>query len=73
MEVCMPVEFYDVKTRKRIQKEESEIKKTRYERVLNGGNIQVRYAFRVEHDERWLTKFCSKNDYDAMKVEVIDN
>ena len=63
--------FYDVKTRKKVKKEETELKKTKYTRSLNGGSIQIRYAIRAEHDGRWLTKFCTKSDWDILKVEEI--
>ncbi len=63
--------FYDVKTRKKIKKRQTEIKKTKYERPLNKGTVQIRYAIRALHEDRWLTKFCTKTDWDNLKVEEI--
>jgi hypothetical protein len=63
--------FYDVKTREKIKKESSDVKKTKYERPLTKGTVQIRYALRALHDGRWLTKFCTKADWDVLKVEEI--
>ena len=63
--------FYDVKTRKKVDKSEDSIKKTIYKRKLASGAVQLRYALRAEHEDRWLTKFCTKTDWDALKVEEV--
>ena len=63
------IEFYDVKTRKKV-KVTNGSKKTKYERQLKDGNTQVRYALRAETDGRKLTKFCSKVDWDKLNVPV---
>jgi hypothetical protein len=63
--------FYDVKTRKQIKKRQDEVKKTKYERPLHNGTVQIRYAIRALHEERWLTKFCTKSDWDQLKVSEI--
>ena len=58
----MAIEFYDVKEREKVKIDESNIKKTKYERKLKDGSTQIRYAFRAQtSDGRSLTKFCSKN------------
>ncbi len=66
----MAVEFYDVKERKKVAGEESKIKKTKYQRKLKDGSVQVRYAFRAKIGSRQLTKFCSKADWDKSKAPV---
>jgi hypothetical protein len=66
----MAVEFYDVKDRKKVKVDEKDIKKTTYERKLKDGTKQVRYALRAKVGTRQLTKFCSKADWDKLKVAV---
>ena len=64
----MAVKFYDVKLRKEVHLEESEVKKVEYKRETKDGKTQVRYALRGKtSDGRNLTKFVSKADYDKMK------
>ncbi|MFO7322278.1 MAG: hypothetical protein DIU68_011140 [Chloroflexota bacterium] len=63
----MAIEFYDVKTRKKVSIDESKITKTTFE-TQNG---QIRYGIRGKtEDGRVLTKFVSKSDWDSMKVPV---
>ncbi len=66
----MAIEFYDVKDRKKVKVEEKDITKTKYERKLKDGSVQIRYAFRAKHSGRQLTKFCSKVDWDKVKAAV---
>ncbi|MCP4049814.1 MAG: hypothetical protein GY730_03815 [bacterium] len=66
----MPFSFYDVKTRKMIEFSEKEISKITYKRRLKSGAIQYRYALRAAYDNRRLTKFCSKKDWDRLSVPV---
>jgi len=64
----MAVKFYDVKLRKEVHLNESEVKKVEYKRETKDGKTQVRYALRGKtSDGRNLTKFVSKADYDKMK------
>lgn len=59
------VDFYDVKTRKKVAIEEKQITKTTFD-TKNG---QTRYGIRGKtEDGRVLTKFVSKADWDKMKV-----
>lgn len=59
------IEFYDVKTRKKVKIDEGKIQKTTFD-TKNG---QVRYGIRGTTDDgRVLTKFVSKGDWDGMKV-----
>jgi hypothetical protein len=67
----MAVEFYNVKKKKKVSIDESSIKKTKYERKLKDGSMQVRYAFRAQDDDGTnLTKFCSKADWDRVDAPV---
>lgn len=63
----MAIEFYDVKLRKKVSIDESNVKKTTFE--TKGG--QVRYGLRAKtSDGRNLTKFVSKADWDKLNVPV---
>jgi hypothetical protein len=60
----MAVEFYDVKTRKKVSVDDKDIMKTTF--TANG---QIRYGLRGKtSDGRTLTKFVSKADWDKMNV-----
>lgn len=65
----MAIEFYNVKKRKKVSIDESNVKKKKYERKLKDGSTQTRYAFRaVDDDGTNLTKFASKADWDAVSA-----
>src|SRR5581483_11158815 len=66
----MPIEFYDVKKREKVQIPESEVTKTTYERQGKDGSTQVRYAFKAVNEGTKLTKFASKEDWDALDAPV---
>jgi hypothetical protein len=59
------IEFYNVKTRQKVQVEESSVKKVVYTPTSQGS---PRYAVRTEVDGTPLTKFVSKATYDALNV-----
>ena len=59
----MAVEFYDVKTRTKVQVDDSKVVKVKFENA-NG----VRFGFRgLTADGRNLTKFVSKDDWEKSK------
>jgi hypothetical protein len=59
----MAVEFYDVKTRKKVSIDDKNVMKTTF-KTKNG---QERYGVRGKtSDGRMLTKFVSKADWDKM-------
>ncbi len=62
----MPVSFYDVKTRQKVDVPETDITKTKYERTTSEGKTQVRYALRGKFEGRNLTKFVGQEAWDAM-------
>jgi hypothetical protein len=68
--LVMPIEFYDVKKREKVQIPESEVTKTTYERQGKDGKTQVRYAFKAVNEGTKLTKFASKEDWDALDAPV---
>ena len=65
----MPIEFYSVKHRKKVQVDESDIEKKTFERETSKGK-QTRYGLQanteVEGDRVKLTKFVSKEQYDKL-------
>jgi hypothetical protein len=69
-ELQMAIEFYDVKLREKVQIPESEVKKTTYEREGKNGKTNVRYAFKAVNQGTKLTKFASKEDWDALDAPV---
>lgn len=63
----MDIEFYNVKKRKKVNIASGSVEKTKYERTLKDGSVQIRYAFKaVDDDGTKLTKFCAKKDWDAI-------
>jgi hypothetical protein len=66
----MAIEFYDVKLRQKVQIPESEVRKTTYERQSKDGKTTVRYAFKATNQGTNLTKFASKEDWDALDAPV---
>ncbi len=61
----MPIEFFDVKTRKKVSVPESQIRKVVYHPKGTGG---PRYALRADYEGRTLTKFVSKADWDRVSA-----
>lgn len=63
----MAVEFYDVKTRKKVKIDDKSVSKT----TFTTKNGQTRYGLRGKtSDDRMLTKFVSKTDWDKMSYPV---
>ncbi|HEX2621513.1 MAG TPA: hypothetical protein VHL11_15250 [Phototrophicaceae bacterium] len=61
------IEFYDVKTRQKVNIDKSKVKKT----TFNTKNGQVRHGLRAKTDDgRNLTKFISKTEWDKLDVPV---
>lgn len=61
----MPIEFYDVKLKQKVQIDESKVRKATF-RTKNG---QTRYGLRATTDDgRNLTKFVSKATWDELDV-----
>jgi hypothetical protein len=62
------IEFYDVKLRAKVQIDESDVKKKKYERETKTGSVQVRYALRANNNGTNLTKFISKETFDSLNA-----
>ncbi len=62
----MAIEFYDVKKREKVQIDEGQVRKTKYEREGKDGKTNVRYALRAQNEGTNLTKFVSQSDWDAL-------
>tara|TARA_Y100000114_G_scaffold34941_1_gene30465 strand:+ start:575 stop:763 length:189 start_codon:yes stop_codon:yes gene_type:complete len=61
------IEFYNVKKKKKVLIESSEVSKHSYEKTSKAGKLTIRYALKaVDEDGTKLTKFCSKADYDSI-------
>ncbi|MBN1678789.1 MAG: hypothetical protein JW966_00760 [Anaerolineae bacterium] len=61
----MPIEFYDVKIRQKVQIKESDVIKT----TFTTKNGQTRYGLRAKTaDGRNLTKFVSKSDWESLNL-----
>lgn len=66
----MAIQFYDVKSRQKVQVDESDVKKVTYERQTKDGKTQVRYALRASYQGTNLTKFVSEADWKALDAPV---
>ena len=67
----MPIEFYDVKKREKVQIPESEVRKTTYEKEGKDGKVNVRYALRATNEGTNLTKFVKQSDREALDAPVV--
>ena len=67
----MAIEFYDVRKRAKVSVDEGQIRKTSYERQTKAGKTQVRYALVAQVEGSKLTKFVSKDTWDALDVPVV--
>ncbi len=61
------MQFYNVKTRSKVDVPDDQIKKTKYVRKTAKGD-QVRYAVRANVNGTNLTKFVGKDVYDKLNV-----
>jgi hypothetical protein len=63
------IQFYDVKNRKKISVPIEKVKKTKYPQgTRKGSNNRYVYAIRAEIDERKLTKFVSRSDWESLSA-----
>lgn len=61
------IEFYNVKKKKKVNVDPSNVSKHVYKKKTKAGKLSVRYALKaVDEDGTKLTKFCSKADYDSV-------
>lgn len=66
------MEFFNLKTKQRVNVPDSDIRKRRSVRTTSGGKEQVRYAVIAEVQEGGkplqMFKFVNKETYDGLKV-----
>lgn len=65
------IEFYNVKKKAKVQIDEANVNKTKYEKTTKEGKAQVRYAFKAEDEGTKLTKFCSEKDWKALDAKEV--
>lgn len=66
----MAVEFYNVKKRAKVQIEESNITKVKWEKESKDGKVQVRYGLKAQDDDGTnLTKFVKEADWKASSAK----
>ena len=63
------IDFYNVKKKAKVQKDESEITPVKYEKTSKTGKLVTRYGLKSEDDGTKLTKFCSKDVYESLGGE----
>ena len=63
------IQFYNVKTRSKVDVPLSEVTTTTFERTAKNGDVQTRYAARAEQDGMKLVKFIKKELFDELGGE----
>ncbi|MBO0682510.1 MAG: hypothetical protein J2P45_05075 [Candidatus Dormibacteraeota bacterium] len=70
------MEFYNLKTKERVEVPESQIKKRRSHRTTSSGAVQERYAavatVKVGGSPITLYKFVNRKTFDKLKVPEMD-
>jgi hypothetical protein len=64
------VEFYNVKTRQKVEVPEGQLKKQKLERTTAKG-VQVRYAVKAVVDGTSLTRFVNEQTFRSLNVPEI--
>lgn len=65
------IQFYNVKTRKKVSVSSDKVKKVKFSKKTAGGQTRNTYAVRAEVDGAKLTKFVSKDDWDKLDVPEV--
>lgn len=65
------MEFYNLRTRQKVDIPESKIKKTKMRRKTKSGE-QIRYALIGEHEGQELFKFVNEATYSSLNVPEVD-
>lgn len=61
------IEFYNVRKKKKVKIEESQIETKQFSKEKKDGSLSIRYALSaIDEDGTKLTKFCSKADFDKL-------
>jgi hypothetical protein len=66
----MAIQFYDVKSRQKVDIPESEVRKTKYEQQAKNGGVNTRYALRATYQGTNLTKFVKQSDWEALNAPI---
>lgn len=62
------MQFYNVKSRAKVEIDESELSKKKFVRTTKSGGTQTRYAARANVDGTTLTRFITEADYNRLSV-----
>lgn len=65
------MEFYNVKTRSKVNIPDNELKKQKFQRTTSGGKQQTRYAVVAETGGTKLFRFVDEKTYQSLKVPEI--
>lgn len=66
------MQFYDVRTKSKVDIDDSKLTKKKYTRTTKSGSTQVRYAVRASHNGGNLTRFVSEADFNGLSVPEED-
>lgn len=64
------MQFYNVKTRSKVEVSENELSKKKFVRTTKSGGTQTRYAARANVNGANLTRFITEADYNRLDVPV---
>ena len=67
----MAVQFYNVKTKSKVDVDEGDVKKKKYNITTKTGKQMVRFGLVAEVDGAKLTKFVSQADWDSLDVPEV--
>ncbi len=62
------MQFYNVKTRSKVEVPENELAKKKFIRTTQDGRTQARYAARANVNGASLTRFITEADYNKLDV-----
>lgn len=62
------MEFYNLKTKSKMDVDEKHIKKQTFTRETSGGKTQTRYALVAEVDGTRMFKFVNQKTYESVKA-----
>lgn len=60
--------FYDVRSREKVEIDDSKLTKRKYESQTSTGKTQTRYAVRAQHNGGNLTRFVTADLYNSLDV-----
>lgn len=66
------MQFYDVRSKSKVEIDDSKLTRKKYVRTTKNGSTQTRYAVRASHNGGNLTRFVSEADYNSMSAPEED-